>query len=164
MIPLCNFAADLPIANFNHIANLDAVARDVDNLAVDHDVAMRDQLSGLRDRVGIAEPVHDRLQPHFEQPEEVKPRVAVHPLRFIEGAAELLFKHAVVASDDLLRHQLLAVLGHASVPHVRTMLTGRIRSFGAWALGLTPNIEADFAADIVCSSSVCRHAVDLALL
>lgn len=83
----------------------------------------------------------------------------MHPLGSLEGVAKLLLKHVVIASDDLLREKLFAILRLPSVLKVRPMLAERIGSLRARALWLAPNVEADRAANVSLSSSIRRHLI-----
>jgi hypothetical protein len=108
-------AACRSVSDFDRIANLQLEARDVDESAVHHDVAVADHLSRLENCLCKAQSPHSCREPELEKPEEVQAGVAGHALSFLERVQELLFEHVVVASDDLLCEKLFAVLGLASI-------------------------------------------------
>lgn len=117
-----------------------------------------DHLPSLENGARIAESIDLGLESHFQKSQEVESGVALHSASPFKCFAELLFKHSVEPPDDLLGEKLLAVFGHSSVAKVGAVLSRRVGSFGGRALGLSPDIEADFAADVFLSSSICRHA------
>lgn len=97
-----DLSAGFPVSNRNHISDAAGVAGDVHNFAVHKNMAMADHLPRLEDRASIAKPPNLSGKPEFEQAQEVKARVAVHPSRFFERVAELLFKEVVISADYLL--------------------------------------------------------------
>lgn len=152
-----NLSADVSISNGDHIANLQLETGNVDQLTVDHDVAVRNHLSSLENGSGIPESPNGGGESHLQKSKEVEAGVAAHSLRFLERVRELLLEHVVVAADDLLRQKLLAILGLASILKVRTMLPGWVRSLRNRLGRSAPNVKADGAANICFSSSVSRH-------
>lgn len=96
-------SAHFSVTHFNDIANAQLVAANVDNLAVNRDVAVGNKLSSLEDRLRIAEAPHNGGESQLKESKEVEAGIAVHPLSSLKGVAKLLLKHVVIASDDLLR-------------------------------------------------------------
>ena len=80
-------------------------------MAVDRDVAMRDQLPGLSTAQAEAEPMHDVVQPALEQAHQRVAGVALAASGTLEIAAELALQHAVVMLHLLLFAQVQAVVG-----------------------------------------------------
>lgn len=153
----CNSSAAFSVSHADYITNFALEAGDVNELAVYHDVTMRNHLASLEDCLGITETPNQSCKSKFEKAKEVQAGVAVHSLSLFEGVAKLLFKNVVVASNNLFGQQLLAILRLSCVSLARAMLTHRISSLGARAFCLTPNIEADNATDIVFTSSIGCH-------
>lgn len=151
--------AAFALSDADHVSNLHDIARNVDDLAVDQDVAVADHLASVEHGFRVAETPDDRAESKFEQSQEVQTSVAVHVRRLIKGASELLFQNVVIASDDLLREKLFAVFAGAAILQSWAVLTGWIRSLVGWALCFAPNIKADFAADVRFSSSICCHSI-----
>ena len=89
------------------LALADAVAGDVDALAVDVDEAVVDELAGLRAGGGPAGAVHDVVEALLEQAQQVLTRRALEAHGLFVGVAELALEHAV----DVLRLLLLLQLG-----------------------------------------------------
>ncbi len=157
MVALGNPTTLISVADLDDVANFHSVTWNVHQVAVNKNVAVGDDLAGLIDRIRPAHSVNNRLKSHLKQPKEVQAAVAVHALSLLKRAAELLFEHAVMAADNLLRQKLLAVFRCALVFALRAMLTHRVRSLGARAFCLAPDVKADFAANVCLSSSVGRH-------
>ena len=99
------------ILHADQVARLDDVAGDVQVMAVDRDVAMRDQLPGLGAAQAEAEPMHDVVQPAFEQAHQRVAGVSLAAGGTLEIAAELPLQHAVVMLHLLLLAQVKAVVG-----------------------------------------------------
>lgn len=152
-----NLARDLAITNLDHIPDLQSEACDVDHSAIDRDMAVRNHLASLENRPSEAETPHDGGETHLQQSKEVQTRVPVHALSALERVMELLLHHVVVTSNDLLCEQLLTVLRLPSVLKIGTVLSVWIRALGAGALALSPDVEADRAANILLASSVSGH-------
>lgn len=148
----------LSIPHGDHVADFAGVAGHVNEFAIDKNVLMSDHLSGLENGARISESIDLGLESHFQKSQEVESGISLHSACPLKRLSELLFEHSVEPSDDLLGEKLLAVLGHSSVAKVGAVLSRRVGSFGGRALGLSPDIEADFAADVFLSSSICRHA------
>ena len=110
----------------DHISHPELIAGDVHELAVDQYMAVAHHLAGLEWRAGKAQAPDGGRQSKLEKPEEVEAGIAVHPLRFLKGVAELLFQQVVVAADDLLGQKLLAIFGLSPVLEVGPVLTGRV--------------------------------------
>src|SRR6478752_6256082 len=94
------------LADRDDVVLLDPVGRHVHPLAVDQEVSVRDELTRRAPGSGEASPVHDVVQPGFE---DLKKRLAGlagsgRGLRVV--AAELLFHHAVGEAGLLLLLQL----------------------------------------------------------
>lgn len=158
VIILGDVPALLSIPHGDHVADFAGIAGHVNEFAIDKNVLVSDHLAGLENGARIAESIDLGLESHFQKSQEVESGISLHSACPFECFAELLFKHSVEPSDDLLCEKLLAVLGHSSVAKVGAVLSRRVGSFSGRALGLSPDIEADFAADVFLSSSICRHA------
>lgn len=148
VVPPSNVFARIAVADSNNVPNLACVARNVDHLAIDSDVLVADQLTSLFNCLGVSKPVDLGLQTHFQEPEEVQSRVAVHVAGPLECSVKLLLKHPIVAADDLLRKELLAIFGLALVSLIGAMLAWRVRSFGRRTFSVSPNVVADLAANV----------------
>lgn len=81
----------------------------------------------------------------------------MHPLGLLKRSAELLLEHVVIASNHLFGKELLSIFGLAPLLQVRAMLSQRVRALSARTLGLTPDVKADYSADICLSSSIGCH-------
>lgn len=150
--------ATVSVANGNHIPDLQGVACDVDDLAIYRNVAVADHLAGLEDGLRVAQTPNRGGKSKFEQTEEVDSRITVHSLSFLKRAVELLLEHVVITADDLLLQKLVAVFARALVAVQQAMLAVRVLALGGGALCLSPDVEADFAADVVLATSVCSHS------
>lgn len=157
MVHFGDASARRSVAHFNNVADLQPVAGNIDDLAVYQNVTMRDHLPCLEDALGISEPIDGGLQPELKKSKEIESRVAMHVAGLLERVSELALEHRIVEADDLLGQQLLAVFRSSALPHIRPMLTGRVGPLGARTLSFSPNIEADFAANVCFSSSISRH-------
>lgn len=102
-------SAGVSVSDADDVADFQLEARDVDNSVVDQDVAVRNHLSRLEWRSGIAESPHSGRQSEFEQAKEVQAGVARHSLRLREGVRELLLQDVVVTADNLFGQELLAI-------------------------------------------------------
>lgn len=158
MISLCNFLAGGVIPDCDNVSDSAGIARNINEFAVHCDVSVVYDLTGLENCSCVSKSINLGLQTQFQQSQEVEAVVSVHFSSFFKCISKLFFEHSVVAADDLLCEQLLSVLGHSSVSKVWPMLSRRVWSFGARAFCLTPDVKADFSADVFFSSSVCRHA------
>lgn len=151
-----SFAA-VSISDSDHIANFKRVAGDVHNIAVHRDMAVAHHLSGLENCFCIAKSPHGGGETKFEQAQEINSGVAVHSLGFLERAVKLLFEHIVIAANDLLLKQLIAVFTRALVAVEKAVLAVCVLTLGGRALCLPPDVKADFAANVVFATSVCSH-------
>jgi hypothetical protein len=147
----------LPVSYFDDVSNFKLETRNVHDCAVHQDVAVVHNLARLENRASIAQPPNDGGESQFKESQEVQAGVAVHTLRLLERVRELLLEHVVVAANDLLGQQLLAVLRLPAILEIRTVLAAWVLPLGGRTLRLTPNVEADSSADIAFSSSVGRH-------
>jgi hypothetical protein len=158
VVVLRDVSARLAVSHFNHVANLYLERTNIDQLAVDMDVAMADHLSRLENCFCVTQSPYGGTKSHLKQAKEVKAGVAIHSLCLLEGVGELLFQHVVVPSNDLLSKQLFAILGPTVVVlHVGAVLTSRVCAFRRRALWPSPNVEADRSANVSFSSSISRH-------
>jgi len=98
------------------LALADAVARDVDPLAVDLDEAVAHELAGLRTGARPAGAVHDVVEALLEQAEQVLTRGTLLTHGLFVGVAELALEDAV----DVLRLLLLLQLGEVLAAGVAT--------------------------------------------
>jgi len=115
-------SANFTVSNLDDISDTELIAANVDDLAVHSYVTVRNQLSSLENCLGKAESPHNGGKPQLKEPKEVEAGIAVHPLRSLEGIAELLFEHVVIAADDLLCKQLFAIFRLPSILQVRSVL------------------------------------------
>src|SRR4029078_13643827 len=100
------------LADFDLVAGLDRVARNVDPLAVHEDVIVAHQLAPLSSRGGQAGTQHEVVQPAFEQAEHRLASSALHGRSERVVAAELLLQQTVDAARLLLLAQAQPVLAH----------------------------------------------------
>src|SRR5690606_6584601 len=107
------------VAHGDRVSGLDLVRRNVDDLLVDGDAAMRDELARLGARRCEAHPVDDVVEPGLEHPQQVLAGRAfdLRGLRVI--VAELPLEHAVHAAELLLLAQLHAVVREPSATLTR---------------------------------------------
>ena len=87
------------------------VRRDVDLLAVDGEVGVAHELTGLTARGAEAQAVDDVVEPHLEQAQQVLAGDALLAAGHHVVVVELLLEHLVVAARLLLLAQLQEVLG-----------------------------------------------------
>src|SRR5436305_9992769 len=110
----------------DHVPVAQLVRSDIHASAVDHPVAVQDQLPSLAPGGSEAEPHEHVVEAAFQHPEEVLARDPRLARRLLVVDAELLLEHAVVATRLLLLAQLDPVLAlllaAAAVP------AGRIRA------------------------------------
>src|SRR5262245_11027068 len=143
----------------DHVALADAVAGDVDPAAVDLDVAVVDELAGLRPGGGPAGPVDDVVEPALEQLEHDLARDAPLARGLLVAVAELPLVEAVGEAGLLLLLELLEVLGGVAAPAaavltrgVGTALEGAVLARGA------PDVGAQAAGDSGLGPGVAGHA------
>ena len=140
-------------------ANL--VARDVHAAAVDLEVAVADELAGLRARGGEAEPVDDVVEPRLEHPQQLLARHAGALGRLLVVGAELGLEETVVPARLLLLAQLQQVLGLLDA--AAAVLAGRVAAAldGALlrqaALALEEELHPLTAADAALRSQISGH-------
>src|SRR6267378_4969500 len=96
----------------DHIADAHGVRGDVDETAVDGEVAMRDELPGVTPRGGKADPVDDVVQPRLQETEQVEAGDAGHLRRPVEVEPELTLEQEVDAARALLGPQLDPIVGY----------------------------------------------------
>src|SRR5580692_5035330 len=99
--------------NLDHVVLADAIGRDVDPLAVDHQVAVPDELTGHVPALGEPGPEHDVVQPALEDLQQGLAGTAGLAGRLDVVARELLLKDSVDPAGLLLLadlQQVLAVL------------------------------------------------------
>src|SRR6185312_9561455 len=143
------------------VIGADAVARDVDAAAVDHEVAVTHELPCLGARAGEAEAVDDVVEPRLEHPQEVLAGRAGAARRLGVRVAELLLEQAVVAARLLLLAELQQVL--ALLDAAAAVLSRRIRAaldralLGEAALALQEELEPLPAALAALRSGVAGH-------
>ena len=94
----------------DELARLHAEGRAVDDLAVDEDVAVHDELAGLRDGAGEAGAEHEGVEAHLEQLDQVLTGQAVGAAGLVERDAELLLADAVLGAQTLLLAQTHGVV------------------------------------------------------
>src|SRR5665647_909196 len=92
------------------VVGTDLIRRDVDLAAVDTEVRVAHQLPCLATRSAKAETVHDVVEPHLEEAQQVLAGDALLAARHLVVVMKLLLEHLVVASCLLLLAQLEEVL------------------------------------------------------
>ena len=144
------------------VVGADLVARDVHAAAVDLEVAVADELPGLRARGGEAEAVDDVVDPRLEHAQQVVAGDAGALLRgLLVVGAELLLEQAVVPARLLLLAQLQQVLGLLDA--AAAVLARRIRAaldralLGQAALALEEELHALAAAELAGGTAVAGH-------
>ena len=153
------FEAAAALTQGDDHARLHLEAGDVDLSAVHGEVAVVDQLAGLRAAHGEAEAVNDVVQAALADGEQVLAGLAGTALGHVEVAAELALEEAVVPLGLLLLTHLLAVLG--GLAPALTVLSGGVGAvFHCALLSVAPvaleeellALPAALAADGVCIS------------
>src|ERR1700712_2125748 len=114
------------LANVDDVVLRNAVAGDVDLLAVDGEVTMADQLTGHPTRAGEPGAVDDVVQPALQDLQQVLAGLARVAVGLPVRATELLLHHAVGEAGLLLLLQLRAVF--ALLDPRAAMLAGRVRT------------------------------------
>src|SRR5262249_32093235 len=112
--------------------------RDVHLLAVHQEVAMADQLTGLRPRGRQSQPIDDVVEPPFEELEQRHAGNAARALGGLEVAAELILDHSVNALHLLLLAQLQAVAGELRLPRLAGLPGREIALFDGALLRIAP--------------------------
>src|SRR5690606_7831624 len=100
------------------------VAGDVDLLAVDEEVAVADQLTGLTTGPRKTSAVHDVVQPRFQELKQVVTGLSGAPRSFLVVAPELALEDAVGVAGLLLLLQLQQVFAFLHTP--TAVLAGRV--------------------------------------
>src|SRR3954451_768785 len=116
----------------------DLVRRDVDLLAVDPEVAVHDELTGVPTGAGEAGPVDHVVEAALQQLQEVVTGLAGTPAGLGVVVVELLLEHAVGEAGLLLLPQLEEVL--ALLDAAAAVLPGRV---GATLVRLVATDEVD---------------------
>src|SRR5690606_30392205 len=101
-------------SDFDGLARLDGVRRDVYPLAVHQNVAVRDKLPRRPDRRGEARAVHQVVEPALQQAQQVLARRALLLDRLAEVAAHLPLAHVVDESQLLLLFELARIVTAAT--------------------------------------------------
>src|SRR5918994_114860 len=99
------------LAHVDDVVVGDLEGRDVDLLAVDQEVAVRDELAGLAARPGEAGAVDHVVEAALEELQEVVAGLALATAGLLVVADELLLHHAVGEASLLLLTELQQVLG-----------------------------------------------------
>jgi len=102
---------DAAIADGDRVARLHEEARDVDDAAVDAEVAVRHELTRLRAAHRGVHAVHDVVETALEQLQERLTGLPRHGCRGAEVVLELRFEDAVIAAHLLFLTQLASVFG-----------------------------------------------------
>src|SRR4051794_19917490 len=126
------------LAHVDDVVGVDLVGRDVDLLAVDAEVAVRHQLTGVAARPGEPGAVDHVVQTALEQLQQVVTGLAGTTAGLVVVVVELLLHHAVGEAGLLLLLQLVAVL--ALLDPRAAVLAGRV---GALLEGLVLADEVD---------------------
>src|SRR5439155_3699481 len=151
--------------NGDDVVRTHLIARDVDAAAVDVEMAVAHELSGLRARRGEAEPVDDVVEARLEQAQQLLARDAGAAGRLLVVVAELLLEQPVVPARLLLLAQLEQVL--ALLDAAAAMLSRRIRAtldralLGEAAFALKEQLHALAPADAALRSQISCHQTRL---
>lgn len=130
----------------NDIAGFDQIGRDVHAFAVDHDVAVVDELTRSENGRNEFHTINDGVQTRFQQTDQVFGRVAAAADSFGVVFAHLFFGNvAVVGFQFLFSQQLRAVVGRFAF--VLTVLTRTVFAAVNRAFRATPQIQSQAAVD-----------------
>jgi hypothetical protein len=149
------------------VALLDDDARDVAMLAVQHDMAVRHQLTSGGPRWSESEAMHDVVEPAFENAQERLAGILFRASRQGEIAAELALEDAVEPFELLLFAQTVTVLRllAATGMHSGGLITPFDGAFGAFAArALQVELNAFAAAESANWINVTSHGSRLFLL
>src|SRR5690606_33085790 len=142
------------LLDVDELARLHAERRAVDDLAVDEDVAVHDELTGLRRGTGEAGAEHERVEAHLEELDEVLTGQARLTTGLVEDDAQLLLTDAVLLAQTLLlaqTHRVVAVglaLGAA-------VLAGSVGTLLEVAGGLRSQRDAEGAGEADLATVLC---------
>src|SRR5262245_61577163 len=120
------------------VAFLHRVRRDVHLLAIHQEVAVADQLTGLRPRRRQSQPIDDVVEPPFQELEQRHAGYAARALGGLEVAAELILEHPVDALHLLLLAQLQAVASELRLPRLAVLSGREIALFDGALLRVAP--------------------------
>ena len=140
----------------DHIADLDQEGGNVDLLAVNGDMTVGDQLTGLLAGQGEAEPKDYIVQALLADLQKGQTGKVLVLLGDGEVAAELTLGYPIGQTELLLLEQLLAVFGDLAVT-VLAMLTGSIRTFGEF-LASSQNRITEMPGYLPDRSYITRHS------
>ncbi len=98
------------LANLDDVALTHQEARHIDALAIDHEMAVANELASFIAGIGETRSISDVIKTALKHREQIGARNALHVLRLLEKATELLLKHPVDALDLLLLTKLKAIL------------------------------------------------------
>src|SRR3984893_13246972 len=122
-------------------------------------MAVVDELAGGEHGRHQLGPIHDGVEPSFQEPDQMGAGIALHPDRFLIDAAELaLGDIAVIAAQLLLGAQLHAVIGELALAAL-AVLAGAVFAAVDGALGAAPHILAHAAIDLVLRLVALGHRV-----
>src|SRR5215203_376981 len=150
-----------PVLERDDVVRLDLVAGDVDAAAVDREVAVTNELAGLRARGGEPEPVDDIVEARLEDSEQVLARDPTDAIRLLVVGAELVLEQAVIAARLLLLAQLEQVL--ALLDPAAAVLAGWVAAaldgalLGQAALALEEELHPLAAALLALRAAVAGH-------
>src|SRR5262245_61797784 len=147
------------LAERDDLAGTDAVAGDVDPLAVDLDEAVVHELARLGPGGGPAGAVHDVVEAQLEQPQQVLTGDAREAGGLLVGPAELPLEHAVDVLGLLLLLQLDEVLA-ATRPAAGAAVGARwVRTAleRLAALVVLEDVRAEAPGELDLRSGVARH-------
>ena len=113
------------LTDLDDVTGLDEVRGDVDLLAVDGEVSVRDQLTSVAAGLSKAQTEHDVVQTALHELEQVLTGLAGHSLSLQVSVVELLLQNAVDELDLLLLLQLSSVL-RLLLAHVAIGVAGSI--------------------------------------
>src|SRR5690606_33299430 len=145
------------------VAGLDLVRRNVDDLIVHGNPAMRDELPRLGAGRREAHPVDDVVQTRLEHPQQVLARRAFDLRGLLVVVAELALEHAVHAAQLLLLAQLDAVVGQppAALPRTARRHLELALALERFDTALQKQVRALSTGQLARRSSVSRHIATL---
>src|SRR6195952_900256 len=144
------------LAHVDDVVRVDLVRRDVDLVAVDPEVAVRDQLAGVAAGPGEAGAVDHVVEAALEQLQQVVTGLAGTTAGLVVVVVELLLHHAVGEAGLLLLLQLVAVLGLLDAGPA--VLAGRVGAL-LERLVLTDEVDTEAARLLGHGAGVTGHGL-----
>src|SRR5215217_2223977 len=152
------------LTDFDLVADLDLVGRNVHALAVDRYVAMGHELTGGKHGGHELGAVDDGVEARLEQADQVFTSVALAARRFVIKTTETFFgDRAIIALQLLLGAQLQTVVRKLALATL-TVLAGAISTSVQGGLRTAPDVFAKTAVNLVFGRMTLRHRVSLSKL